>query len=129
MGVNMPARSVVFNGFSKHDGKNFRELLPGEYIQMAGRAGRRGLDKVGTVIITSWTELPTEATLKRLLTGTPTKLSSQFRLTYNMIVNLLRTNDLSVEGSIFTFIIIIVIIIVIIIIIIIIIIITIIIII
>ena len=100
MGVNMPARAVVFNGFSKHDGKNFRELLPGEYIQMAGRAGRRGLDKVGTVLITSWAELPTEATLKRLLTGTPTKLTSQFRLTYNMIVNLLRTNDLSVEGMI-----------------------------
>ena len=100
MGVNMPARCVVFNGFSKHDGKNFRELLPGEYIQMAGRAGRRGLDKVGTVLITSWAELPSETTLKRLLTGIPTKLTSQFRLTYNMIVNLLRTNDLSVEGMI-----------------------------
>jgi antiviral helicase SKI2 len=46
MGVNMPARTVVFNGFRKHDGREFRDLLPGEYTQMAGRAGRRGLDKV-----------------------------------------------------------------------------------
>jgi antiviral helicase SKI2 len=45
-GVNMPARSVVFNGYRKHDGKGFRDLLPGEYTQMAGRAGRRGKDKV-----------------------------------------------------------------------------------
>jgi len=42
----MPARSVVFNGYRKHDGKGFRDLLPGEYTQMAGRAGRRGKDKV-----------------------------------------------------------------------------------
>ena len=40
MGVNMPARSVVFNSIRKHDGVQFREILPGEYTQMAGRAGR-----------------------------------------------------------------------------------------
>ena len=99
MGVNMPARSVVFNSTRKHDGKGFRDLLPGrfffklftsfvrddwftvpliliihnctyeltvhcyilnilgEYVQMAGRAGRRGLDRVGTVIVAAWTEL------------------------------------------------------------------------
>ena len=51
MGVNMPARSVVFDSTQKHDGYHKRELLSGEYIQMAGRAGRRGLDSTGTVII------------------------------------------------------------------------------
>ena len=51
MGVNMPARTVVFDSIRKHDGKEFRTLLPAEYIQMAGRAGRRGLDTTGTVII------------------------------------------------------------------------------
>jgi hypothetical protein len=93
----MPARAVVFNGFRKHDGKGFRDLLPGEYTQMAGRAGRRGKDKVGTVIVASWTELPNEVSMKKLLTGTPTILSSQFRLTYNMMLNLLRANGLGVE--------------------------------
>ena len=101
MGVNMPARAVIFNGYRKHDGKNFRDLLPGEYIQMAGRAGRRGLDKVGTVIITSWQDLPpAEVDMKRLLVGKPLILSSQFRLRYNMILNLVRVNNLSVQDMI-----------------------------
>ena len=51
MGVNMPARCVVFDTIRKHDGTGFRDLLAGEYVQMAGRAGRRGLDDTGTVII------------------------------------------------------------------------------
>ncbi|KAM3569604.1 hypothetical protein VYU27_008312 [Nannochloropsis oceanica] len=67
---------------------------------MAGRAGRRGLDKVGTVILTCWKEVPPAPTLSRMLTGKATLLSSQFRLTYNMILNLLRTEDLSVEDMI-----------------------------
>lgn len=52
---------------------------------MAGRAGRRGLDKVGTVILTCWKEVPPAPTLSRMLTGKATMLSSQFRLTYNMV--------------------------------------------
>lgn len=47
----MPARTVVFSGTRKHDGRSFRDLLAGEYTQMSGRAGRRGLDKTGMVII------------------------------------------------------------------------------
>lgn len=55
----MPARTVVFSGIRKHDGRAFRDLLPGEMTQMAGRAGRRGLDATGTVIIvTSVDEFP-----------------------------------------------------------------------
>jgi antiviral helicase SKI2 len=57
-GVNMPAKSVVFSGIRKHDGRNFRDILPGEYTQMAGRAGRRGLDPTGTVIIIAGDGLP-----------------------------------------------------------------------
>ena len=57
MGVNMPARTVVFDNIRKHDGSQFRTLLPAEYIQMAGRAGRRGLDSTGTVIILAKGEL------------------------------------------------------------------------
>ena len=54
----MPAKSVVFSGIRKHDGRSFREILPGEYTQMAGRAGRRGLDLTGTVLIIAGDELP-----------------------------------------------------------------------
>lgn len=54
----MPARSVVFSGMRKHDGRSFRDILPGEYTQMSGRAGRRGLDATGVVIIVPGDELP-----------------------------------------------------------------------
>ncbi|KAG0228083.1 hypothetical protein BGW42_002433 [Actinomortierella wolfii] len=101
MGVNMPARTVVFSGIRKHDGTNFRELLPGEYTQMSGRAGRRGLDATGLVIIAfAGDEPPGEIVLKEMILGKPTKLKSQFRLTYNMILNLLRVEALRVEEMI-----------------------------
>ena len=70
MGVNAPARTVVFHSIRKHDGRSFRNLLSGEYTQMAGRAGRRGLDTVGTVIITAPDDkIPEEAELRTLITG------------------------------------------------------------
>ncbi|KAL4400169.1 Antiviral helicase Ski2 [Malassezia pachydermatis] len=98
MGVNMPARSVVFSGLRKHDGQNFRYLLPGEYTQMSGRAGRRGLDETGVVIIVS--EDPDVHILNRMILGQSTKLKSQFRITYSMILNLLRVEALKVEEMI-----------------------------
>ncbi|GAB7361926.1 hypothetical protein MBLNU230_g1964t1 [Neophaeotheca triangularis] len=102
MGLNLPTRTVVFSGFRKHDGKSFRDLLPGEYTQMAGRAGRRGLDSVGSVIIvhTGSDEAPPAGRLKQMMLGDPTKLRSQFRLTYNMILNLLRVEALKIEEMI-----------------------------
>ncbi|KAI0244448.1 Antiviral helicase ski2 [Massospora cicadina] len=100
MGVNMPARSVVFNGLRKHDGTELRYLLPGEYTQMSGRAGRRGLDKVGTVIIVDADQVPEMVTLRHMILGKATRLASQFRLTYNMILNLLRVEALRVEEMI-----------------------------
>ncbi len=50
MGINMPAKTVVFTACRKYDGTEFRWVTSGEYIQMSGRAGRRGLDKRGVVI-------------------------------------------------------------------------------
>ena len=64
---------------------------------MAGRAGRRGLDPVGTVIIACWDDVYDEGEMRRLLTGRATRLESQFRLTYSMILNLLRVEDLKVH--------------------------------
>ncbi|XP_058099554.1 DExH-box ATP-dependent RNA helicase DExH11 isoform X2 [Magnolia sinica] len=97
MGVNAPARTVVFDTLRKFDGKEFRQLLPGEYTQMAGRAGRRGLDKIGTVIVLCRDEIPEESDLSRVMVGSPTRLESQFRLTYTMILHLLRVEELKVE--------------------------------
>ncbi|KAJ3685614.1 hypothetical protein LUZ61_014778 [Rhynchospora tenuis] len=97
MGVNAPARTVVFDSLRKFDGKEFRKLLAGEYIQMAGRAGRRGLDNIGTVIVMCRDDIPEESDLKNLIVGKPTRLESQFRLTYTMILHLLRVEDLKVE--------------------------------
>lgn len=102
MGLNLPTRTVVFSGYRKHDGRDFRNLLPGEYTQMAGRAGRRGLDTVGTVIIVTpgKTEAPPAAELSQMITGPATKLRSQFRLHYNMILNLMRVEALKIEEMI-----------------------------
>ncbi|KOS18913.1 putative ATP-dependent RNA helicase [Escovopsis weberi] len=103
MGLNLPTRTVVFSGYRKHDGHEFRNLLPGEYTQMAGRAGRRGLDKVGSVIIVppgGSDDVPPVVDLRNMLLGEPSKLRSQFRLTYNMILNLLRVEALKIEEMI-----------------------------
>ncbi|KAF8640787.1 hypothetical protein AX17_000436 [Amanita inopinata Kibby_2008] len=100
MGVNMPAKCVVFSSIRKHDGRSFRDLQPGEYTQMAGRAGRRGLDTTGTVIIVAGESVYEQTTLRTMILGEPGKLSSQFRLTYNMILNLLRVEALRVEEMI-----------------------------
>ena len=97
MGVNMPARTVVFDNIRKHDGKQFRTLLPAEYIQMAGRAGRRGLDTTGTVVILCKNEVHEMSELHGMMQGKPTRLESKFRLTYSMILNLLRVEQLRVE--------------------------------
>ncbi|KAI3774096.1 hypothetical protein L1987_48639 [Smallanthus sonchifolius] len=97
MGVNAPARTVVFDSVRKFDGKEFRQLLAGEYTQMAGRAGRRGLDKIGSVLVMCRDDIPDEADLKNLITGSATRLESQFRLTYIMIMHLLRVEELKVE--------------------------------
>ena len=102
MGLNLPTRTVVFSGYRKHDGREFRNLLPGEYTQMAGRAGRRGIDTVGSVIIVTMgkTEAPPAGELRAMILGDPTKLRSQFRLHYNMILNLLRVEALKIEEMI-----------------------------
>jgi len=93
MGISMPTRAVIFNGIRKHDGERWRELTAGEYTQMAGRSGRRGLDTRGVVIIMAWGDyLSEQSVLRDMMMGKPTSLRSQFRLTCNMILNVMRTD-------------------------------------
>lgn len=65
---------------------------------MAGRAGRRGLDKIGTVIVMCRDEILEERDLKHVILGSATRLESQFRLTYIMIMHLLRVEELKVPS-------------------------------
>lgn len=97
MGVNMPARTVIFDNLRKFDGVESRMLRPAEYTQMAGRAGRRGKDATGTVIMLCKGDVPAETDLRTMILGKPMRLESQFRLTYAMILNLLRVESVSVE--------------------------------
>lgn len=94
MGINMPARTVIFDSIRKHDGTKFRSLQTSEYIQMAGRAGRRGLDSTGTVIILCKNEVPDMGELQNIMQGKAQTLESKFRITYSMILSLLRKKDM-----------------------------------
>lgn len=96
IGLNMPAKTVVFTNVRKYDGVNFRWVSGGEYIQMSGRAGRRGLDDRGIVILMIDEQMePTVA--KGMVTGQADRLDSAFHLSYNMILNLLRVEGISPE--------------------------------
>lgn len=92
----MPARTVVFTSSRKFDGKSFRELTSGEYIQMSGRAGRRGLDDKGIVILMV-DEKVSPATGREIVQGKPDAINSAFHLTYNMVLNLLRVEEINPE--------------------------------
>eukprot|EP00002_Diphylleia_rotans_P024663 TRINITY_DN4877_c0_g1_i2.p1 TRINITY_DN4877_c0_g1~~TRINITY_DN4877_c0_g1_i2.p1 ORF type:complete len:1255 (+),score=283.88 TRINITY_DN4877_c0_g1_i2:46-3810(+) len=100
MGVNMPAKSVAFTSIRKHDGKEFRTLQAGEFIQMSGRAGRRGLDQTGTVLLCCWDDILDLETLGTILIRKPIPLQSQFRIPYGMILNLHRVDNIKVEDMI-----------------------------
>ncbi|ORX78294.1 antiviral helicase [Basidiobolus meristosporus CBS 931.73] len=96
IGLNMPAKTVVFTNVRKFDGKDFRWVSSGEYIQMSGRAGRRGLDDRGIVIMMV-DEKMEPAVAKNMVKGEADALNSAFHLTYNMILNLMRVDGMSPE--------------------------------
>jgi len=96
MGLNMPARTVLFTGAQKFDGKDFRHVSSGEYIQMSGRAGRRGLDDKGIVILMIDEKIPASSG-REILKGLPDPINSAFHLTYNMVLNLLRVEEVNPE--------------------------------
>ncbi|KAI1018772.1 hypothetical protein LB503_005676 [Fusarium chuoi] len=96
IGLNMPAKTVVFTQVNKWDGVKRRPLTSSEYIQMAGRAGRRGLDARGIVIMMIDDKLEPD-TAKEIVTGHQDRLNSAFYLGYNMILNLLRIEAISPE--------------------------------
>ncbi|XP_062200642.1 DExH-box ATP-dependent RNA helicase DExH9 [Phragmites australis] len=92
IGLNMPAKTVVFTNVRKFDGDRFRWLSSGEYIQMSGRAGRRGIDQRGICILMV-DEKMEPATAKMMLKGSADSLNSAFHLSYNMLLNQMRSED------------------------------------
>ncbi len=96
IGLNMPAKTVVFTSVRKFDGREFRNLSSGEYIQMSGRAGRRGLDDRGVVIMMCDEKLE-PASAKNMIKGEADRLDSAFHLGYNMVLNLMKVEGISPE--------------------------------
>ncbi|CAH8610562.1 unnamed protein product [Schistosoma mattheei] len=96
MGLNMPARTVLFTSARKYDGQSYRWITSGEYIQMSGRAGRRGKDDSGTVILMV-DESMTSELAHQIMMGPPPPLNSAFHITYNMLLNLLRVEEINPE--------------------------------
>ncbi len=92
LGINMPARTAVFDGLRKFDGRMLRPLTTREFMQKAGRAGRRGMDTVGHVVIRTDPEewKYNERSLQTYLRGEPEPVRSSFALSFNSIVNLLQ---------------------------------------
>jgi len=98
VGINMPTKTVLFTGFDKFNGSSMRLLYPHEYTQMAGRAGRRGLDTIGHVIhLTNMFSLPYQNEYANLLNGSPQTLQSKFHISYNLILNFLQYNNSPLE--------------------------------
>lgn len=99
MGINMPAKTVVFTSIEKFDGEEYRWISGGEYIQMSGRAGRRGLDDKGIAILMANKKLEPEVA-KDILKGKSDPLYSSFHLGYNMLLNMMRIEDILPEDII-----------------------------
>jgi len=92
-GINMPARTTVISSLSKRTDRGHRLLNASEFLQMAGRAGRRGMDKRGYVV-TAQTPFEGAKEAAYLATAKADPLVSQFTPTYGMVLNLLQTHTL-----------------------------------
>eukprot|EP00250_Pteridium_aquilinum_P006887 c16713_g1_i1 orf=90-3122(+) len=97
IGLNMPAKTVVFTNVRKFDGDKFRWVTSGEYIQMSGRAGRRGLDDRGICILMLDEKLE-PSIAKSMIKGSPDPLNSAFHLSYNMLLNQMRCEESDPEA-------------------------------
>jgi len=99
IGLNLPVKTCVFTDIYKHDGSMMRVLQAHEYIQAAGRAGRLGLDTVGHVIHLNNLFRDTSAlAYKTMMNGKPQTLTSKFKISYNLLLNLIDIGDTNLVG-------------------------------
>lgn len=94
IGLNLPVRTCIFTDVWKHDGDKLSVLQGHEYVQAAGRAGRLGIDTVGHVIHLNnlFGEIGS-ISYKTMLQGKPQKLSSNFKISYNLLLNMIALED------------------------------------
>lgn len=91
IGLDCPIKTAIFLGLSKFDGCNERYLMSHEYTQMAGRAGRRGIDTIGHVVhCNNLFPLLSQTDYRVMLGGKPQELVSKFRISYPLILNLMK---------------------------------------
>jgi superfamily II RNA helicase len=91
LGINMPARTVVFYALEKFDGVSMDWLRTRDYMQMAGRAGRQGIDREGLVVSLAGDRELSEAPFERYLAGRPEPVNSRFTLSYSSLLHLIET--------------------------------------
>ena len=104
VGINMPTKTVIFSSLAKFDGNGMRELYSHEYTQMAGRAGRRGIDTVGHVIhCNNLFKLDSVNQYKKMMTGGAKMLTSKFKISFNLLLNIIYSNDWSEDFNIENF--------------------------
>ncbi len=92
-GINMPARTTVISAISKRTDSGHRMLTANEFLQMSGRAGRRGMDKVGYVVVMG-TQFQTPDEVADLVRSSSNPLESRFSPSYSMVLNLLQNLEL-----------------------------------
>ena len=89
VGINMPAKTVCFNSLRKYDGRSFRNLNTKEYFQIAGRAGRRGIDTIGYVVSMIFRPKFRYKEVKGITDADVEPIKSQFKLSINTVLNLI----------------------------------------
>ena len=90
VGINVPAKSTIFTSLQKFNGYQMRNLYSHEYTQMAGRAGRRGIDDRGLVwILGNLADLESPAETRLMLTGNPPTLSSKFKISIQLALHII----------------------------------------
>lgn len=99
VGINMPAKTVVFNSTEKYDGVSMRMLNAKEYFQIAGRAGRRGIDKEGLVIALIDRHFTNLDKLQKISTVDDEPIISQFTLSTNTVLNLIDNFDTTTQET------------------------------